>query len=213
MQYRAIVEAIGLPVASIYSAGSFIYPEKAAAESAAMEGTARFLASLGSKTMVVGGGHKRLEGNSREDYENMARVLNRIGSAANKLGLHLCFHPHSGTCVDTPQHVDLLMDLTDPTFVHLCPDTGHLLRGGAEPAAFIKKYLPRVGYVHLKDLASDDRFIELGQGLVDVAAVVRLLREGGYQGWLTVELDSTSRTPRESAALNLAYLRGLGLGE
>ena len=210
-EYRRLVKASGLQVASLYSGGAFIDPQRAEMEIAAMEKVARFLSSLGSKEMVIGGGRRRPEGNRREDFENMARALNRIGEIARQNGLRACFHPHSGTCVESGPQVDLLMELTDAAVVYLCPDVAHLLRGGADPVAYVEKYLPRIGYVHLKDLGEDGRFVELGYGRVNLKAVLEVLKQGGYSGWLTVELDSTTRTPKESAEINLRYLQSQGI--
>ena len=54
---------------------------------------------------------------------------------------------------------------------------------------------------------------ELGRGgsKLDVAACVAALRERGYDGWLTVELDGTWKagmpTALESARMSRQYLR------
>ncbi len=209
--YRSLAAASGLRVASVYSAGSFIDPDEGEREIAAMKKTAMFLSSLGSREMVIGGGRKRPEGNNRQDYEIMAARLNRIGEFAREQGLRACFHPHSGTCVENGPQVDLLMELTDPALVYLCSDIAHLQRGGADPALYVAKHSPRVGYVHLKDLAEDGRFVELGQGRVDLPAVLKALKDGGYEGWAVVELDTSNRTPKESAEMSLRYLERLGL--
>lgn len=200
-----------LQVASIYWGGSFIDPDEAAAEVTATAKLAELLASLGSTEMVIGGGRKRPEGNRRADYDWMAQVLNQIGQNARRLGLRACYHPHSGTCVQTGADIDLLMSITDPDLVYLCPDVAHLAGGGADPAAYIEKYLPRVGYVHLKDLSPDGRFVELGQGWVDLPRVLAVLKRGSYQGWLTVELDVSIRSPRESAEISLRFLEKQGV--
>ncbi len=50
-------------------------------------------------------------------------------------------------------------------------------------------------------------FSELGDGIVDTPAFVQVLRDADYDGWLTIELDRTQTTPRQSLANNTRYLR------
>jgi len=62
-------------------------------------------------------------------------------------------------------------------------------------------------YVHFKDLDDNRRFIELGRGTVDFLPLARILREGGFDGWIVVDLDYTSLDPRESSRMNMRQLR------
>jgi inosose dehydratase len=53
------------------------------------------------------------------------------------------------------------------------------------------------------------KFVELGQGRVDLPAVFKSLDEIKYRGWAVVELDhvtSKSRTAKESAMISKNYL-------
>ena len=45
-----------------------------------------------------------------------------------------------------------MMSNTDPRYVFLCYDTGHFTFAGEDPLAMLKKYVDRVGHVHLKDM-------------------------------------------------------------
>ena len=47
---------------------------------------------------------------------------------------------------------------------------------------------------------------ELGNGEVDFPAVMQLLNETGYTGWINVEQDFTSQTPRKSAEQSMEYI-------
>jgi len=44
-----------------------------------------------------------------------------------------------------------VMDHTDPKYVWMTADTGHLVLGGGDPAKIISDYFPRVSEIHLKD--------------------------------------------------------------
>jgi inosose dehydratase len=91
--------------------------------------------------------------------------------------------------------------------VGLLLDTGHLTYAGADPAAVAKRHIARVNHVHCKDVRSDvlaamrkgDRsfldavvegvFTVPGDGAVDFARLLGLLKDARYQGWLVVEAE------------------------
>jgi len=53
-------------------------------------------------------------------------------------------------------------------------------------------------------------FSELNEGQIDLRAIVAMLRERGYDGWVTTEIDSTQKpSPRESARGNRAFWESL----
>ena len=52
----------------------------------------------------------------------------------------------------------------------------------------------------------DRYFFEMGRGGVDFAAILRILNDASWKGWLTVELDSTITTAKGSATVNKQYL-------
>jgi inosose dehydratase len=146
-------------------------------------------------------------------------------------GLRTVFHHHCATFVETPAEIDELMRRTDPALVGLCLDTGHATFGGGDPVAIISCWRDRIWHVHLKDCDPEIRaraasdgwdyqqsvkagvFCELGRGSVDFPAVLMLLRDTGYNGWLVVEQDvlPSMGTPAESAWRNREYLRSLGV--
>ncbi len=60
-----------------------------------------------------------------------------------------------GTGVQTTAEIEKLMDMTNPELVSLLFDTGHLVFSGEEPLYILKKYLPRIKHVHLKDIRQE----------------------------------------------------------
>ncbi len=153
--------------------------------------------------------------------KNAAEILNRIGEKLSGMGLKACVHPHLNTFCEGPEEVDRVMALTDPRYVWLAPDTAHLYAGGADVPAVFKKHFDRIAYVHAKDtehvhpsIGSDvgsitimEVFTELGNGKVPFEEIFGIMRERGYSGWVTVELDKSGRTPEESAKISRDYLR------
>ena len=171
-------------------------------------------------------------GLSTEQWQVFAEGANRVARAVQaETGLRTVFHHHGAGFVETPAEVAQLLALTDPAVLGLCLDTGHYRLGGGDPLAALAEHGDRVWHVHFKDhspsVAARARaegwdyfravraglFCELGQGDVRFGEFKAALEARDYDGWIVVEQDVLPGlgTPRESAARNREYLRGLGL--
>jgi inosose dehydratase len=157
---------------------------------------------------------------------------NRVARAVKReTGLRTVFHHHIGTWVETPEETATFLSLTDPSVVGLCFDTGHYRFGGGDPVEGLRRHADRVWHVHFKDhdprVAEQSRrnnwgaiqsvehgvFCELGRGDVDFPAVIQVLKDISYAGWIVVEQDVLPGmgTPKESAQRNRDYIRSIGL--
>jgi inosose dehydratase len=156
--------------------------------------------------------------------------LDRIAARAAGRGVVTALHPHVGTMVERRGEVDRVLAGSG---VALCLDTGHLLIGGTDPVELVRSVPERVLHVHLKDVdqgwaskvrSGDSTYTEavaagmyrpLGQGDVDVAQIVRLLEDGGYQGWYVLEQDTVLAGPPDGEGpladvrSSVNYLKGL----
>jgi inosose dehydratase len=80
--------------------------------------------------------------------------------AADKLGeillddydVRLCLHPHADSHIQTQREIERFLAGTDPRFVSLCLDTGHVAYGGGDSVALIREFGERIGYVHVKQV-------------------------------------------------------------
>ncbi|MGP3954765.1 TIM barrel protein [Nonomuraea sp. 3N208] len=145
-----------------------------------------------------------------------ARVQEAVNRCRDR-GFEPAFHHHLGTYVETSEDVERLLELTD---VRLCLDTGHLLLAGGDPVAALRAWAGRVEHVHIKDgdtkilaqtladgadlreLMGRGGFASLGEGELDLPAVVRTLGEIGYAGWIVIEQDTLPG--RRTVAQNIA---------
>ena len=176
-------------------------------------------------TPVLTGGHKHIM--DEDEWKLLCDGLNELGRIAVDRGFKLCFHHHMGTVVQTAEETDRMMANTDPRYVFLCYDTGHFTFAGEDPLAMLKKYVHRVGHVHLKDMrlpvveearknnwsfleaVRNGAFTVPGDGDVDFDPVFRVLEEAGYEGWLLVEAeqDPAKADPLEYAMKARDYIR------
>jgi inosose dehydratase len=151
---------------------------------------------------------KRPRFTSEAQWKGYGNRLSAFGEHLRETyGITLAYHHHMGAYVESPEDVDQLMAVTDPS-VGLLFDTGHAYYGGAkDPAALLAKHLKRVVHVHCKDVrpavvaqARNDgwsflhgvingTFTVPGDGVIDFDAVLSTLHAGGYEGWLVVEAE------------------------
>jgi inosose dehydratase len=169
-----------------------------------------------------------------DGWKTLVRSTNDLGRAlAEEYGLRLQFHHHADSYVETRPQIDRLLADTDPQFVSLCLDTGHLAYGGGDAAALIADHPDRIGYLHIKqmdpaivararreDLAFGQA-VALGAsceppaGIPDVPTVVRALDERGRDTFVIVEQDMYPvdfDVPQPIAARTREYLHGCGIG-
>jgi inosose dehydratase len=180
--------------------------------------------------MAVSGRVNELrDGMTDLQWEDAARILNRIASDCREIGVSAVFHHHAGTFIETPKEVARLCANTDPDILGLCLDTGHYFFGGGDPSEAVSSYGSRIRHLHLKDVrlsvlsrARKDKvgfldaiqrgvFCELGEGDVDLKTVVEDIASTGYSGWAVVEQDVDTRNeevrPLESAIRSRQYLQ------
>jgi len=176
-----------------------------------------------------------------EDAELDAQQWQTLVSAANELGkmlaqdygLRLQFHPHADSHVETQAQTERFLDETDPRYVSLCLDTGHLAYRHADSVAIIQRYPERIGYVHVKQMAPDvvakaDRDgLAFGQAVAmgasceppagepDLPEVAKALGGLDRDLFVVVEQDMYPvqfDVPKPIAQRTRDYLRGAGIG-
>lgn len=195
---------------------------------------ADLLAAVGGEVLVLAAatgldGYDRRPALSDEAWRTLVDTATQIRDLAAAKGVRTVLHPHVGTQVETKAEVDrFLADSALP----LCLDTGHLLIGGTDPVELARRHPDRIGHVHLKDVRAAiaevvragqitythavgaGMYVPLGDGDVDVPALVRVLTAAGYTGWYVLEQDtalpgeSTAEDdrPRRDVARSLAHL-------
>jgi inosose dehydratase len=97
------------------------------------------------------------------------------------------------------------------------PDIGQLQKGGSDPVQVVKDFLPLVQHMHLKDYAGGANslgYCPLGQGKVDIPAILSMIEGRQTAGLVMVELDSPPPQPVpaiETAKIAKAYLEKQGV--
>lgn len=137
-------------------------------------------------------------------WKTLLTNLDRIADHAARRGVIAVVHPHIGTLVETAEDVQRVVE---GSHIGFCIDTGHLAAAGADPVAITLANLDRVKHVHLKDVdtamaakvvakeitfsdaVADGMWQVLGEGDVDIRAMIEALEGVGYDGWYVLEQD------------------------
>jgi inosose dehydratase len=234
---RPILDRHGLALISGWYSARLL-ERTAAEEIRAVEPHLRLLAEMGSAIMVFAETTGSVAGErgrplsrrpriAEVDWPGFAERLTAVADHLAGRGVRMAYHHHMGTVVETEAEIDRLMRSTGDR-VGLLLDTGHLAYAGADPVAVAKRHIARINHVHCKDVRADvlaamrgdDRsfldavvegvFTVPGDGALDFAAVLGVLKAARHQGWLVVEAeqDPAKAHPLTYARMGCRYLSG-----
>jgi len=90
-------------------------------------------------------------------------------------------------------------------------DTGNLAAQGGDPVRAIYELGEDLIYLHFKDIlpGGGHACCALGRGIVDVRGVVRALKQAGYDGVLSIEIETTDHDPTREIIQSAWMLREL----
>lgn len=215
-EFAAELGARGLELACFAYArpSGFTDPGRFAEDLAGARKTIEFARHFPRPIVGLGGAAHPSRDKLWAKLDQAIRFYAEVGRLGAHAGVRICVHPHShfGSLLESAEEYQYLLDRLDPQYVGLCPDTGHIVRGGQDLLSCLRTHLPRIIHVHFKDVDSVGRWAGLGQGLCDFATVLRLLESVGYDGWVVSEEESEDARRDGVGAIrrNREYLRGLG---
>lgn len=129
----------------------------------------------------------------------------------------IAVHPHMFKPIQTENEAIEIINRFD--YTKLLIDTAHLSIAGGDILSIIDSNFDKIVAVHLKDWSPEfgrtlpyysRGFVELGEGRIPIAEIVKKLINMNYTGWIIVEQDYSSE-PRESAERSRKYLKRLGI--
>lgn len=169
-----------------------------------------------------------------EQWDHLTSGMDTLGQALQEeFGVELVFHPHVDSHVDTQARTERLLENTDPQYVNLCLDTGHLAYCGGDNLEVVRKYPERVTYTHLKqvdplvvlrvraenrpfsDAVKLGAMVEPPLGIPEYPPLVDALKDLGREVFAIVEHDlypCAPHVPLPIAERTARYLGGCGLG-
>jgi len=143
----------------------------------------RVAAELGCPLIVQTGGPRIAEG--------LAKTIEGLRILQDSLAdvpVQVCLEPHMNSQILYPEDYHEILAALDPVKFGITVDTGHFHTAGVDWEAFIRQYPDRVYNVHLKDHRGAQS-VPIGTGEIDLARLVGVLNEVGYDGPLALEME------------------------
>lgn len=140
-------------------------------------------------------------------------LLPYVDKKVKEYGFNYAIHLH-GPDIDKYPDADDVWKHTkdlDPR-IGMCLDIGHDTRNGKDPVADLKKYHSRVFDIHLKDVTGTTKqgySVEVGRGIIDFPAFVKMLRKVKYTGVVSLEHERNMDNPFMGIAESIGYFRAM----
>ena len=153
--------------------------------------------------------------------------LAEASAYAEPQGVTLCLENH-GLLAGSGQQVKQIIEAVGSTALKANPDTGNFMLVNENSVEAVRLLAPLSGSVHFKDFrqARPDETehvyeglngarvvgTAIGEGDVDLPAVVQALQDGGYDGFLTIEYEGVE-DPETALPRSVAYAQSVARGE
>ncbi len=209
LEVRDFVRSFGLKVSAVSAHAPMAQPEISIPF---LTRAIEFAHALGATCVCTDEGVIPQWMSKRQAFEIIHYTLRRVLPVAERHEVHIALEPHQVYTVKLKTYQQIL-DLVDSPYFSCNPDTGNVFMAGQDTYAYLEAIAKRVVHVHAKDIggvAMDDRGkvtgvpsgCACGDGVIDWARIVKILRKAGFKGVLSVEC-----TTEEQGARSLKHLR------
>lgn len=211
---RGQAEGEGIQIAMLVTYADFTNPDPAE-RARQIDELHRYIdvaAALGTPLIRVTAGqaHPGLERAAAIEWA-VAGLTACLEDAATK-GVTLCYENHTKgyawTYKDFSQPSDIFLEIvarTQGTSLRLLFDTANTLATGDDPLRVLALVIDRVSMIHTNDIARVGYFepVLLGEGVSPIVPIYQMVREKGFDGWISVE--EASKTGEEGFRRAIPY--------
>jgi L-ribulose-5-phosphate 3-epimerase len=134
-----------------------------------------------------------------------ARMVPQLSEIAARYGIYVTFE--NGAEKDASEILAAIAGGNEWIGANI--DTGNMAASGGDPVRAIRELGERIMHVHFKDVPAVGAHdcVGLGTGIVDIEGVVRELKAIGYDGWLSIEVETVDHDPTEEILSSAEVLR------
>ena len=177
-------------------------------------------AQIGCPCVDTTDGLHQPEGMSEaEAMAQMKRSYQQIMRVAEAHRIIVNIEPH-GYFTTNPARMEEMLAFVDSPLLRMNMDTGNTFIAGQDPVAFLKRFLDKVSHVHIKDVSESlARAVRggqtgiavshcaLGEGVnaANISECLKLLRDHGYEGALSIECEGQGGPMIEKSLLWLRH--------
>lgn len=195
---RALLDELGLRAPASHSLSLDIAPDELAQKLA-------YAQTIGCEYMVLPSiGPQRF---TEALLPTLTKQLEALGQRCQEAGLQFVYHTHDYSFRQRGDAylLDDLLDALDPALLAVELDVYWLAFAGHDPLTFLRQHSSRIPLLHLKDMGASREMTEVGDGTLDMAAIISAARASGTR-WFIVEHDRPTLPSLESARRSLDYL-------
>jgi len=157
----------------------------------------------GCSLLVMGGPDR-----ASEPFRPYIEAVESLVPLLEETGVRLAIENHKYNWVQFIQDYEFIFDFIKSPMVGMTLDTGHFAGASVDPSEVARRFGDKVFHVHVKDHWGD-RSVEMGMGTTDNRGCVLALREAGYEGYLSMELEVDAGIADEAAINGYPYMRAL----
>lgn len=168
--------------------------------------TMEYNATISNKYIVVP--YISEQFHNEDGIKQIAEYLNIASDNAKKYGIKLGYHNHAFefSIVENGKRLfDILAENTQEDIV-LEIDMFWAVKGGVDPVEYCKKYSNRLDLLHFKDITSDGFDTEVGKGIVDFPAILKV---SDKIDWCVMEQEKFDMPMEKSIAISCEYMKGI----
>ncbi|MGW8322225.1 MAG: sugar phosphate isomerase/epimerase family protein, partial [Thermodesulfobacteriota bacterium] len=146
---------------------------------------------------------------TREEFKDLFRQrLEKVLPLAEDLDVDVLVEPEPGLLGDNLGHFKAFIEEVRSPALGVNFDIGHFYCLGEDPSAAFAQMFPRVGHVHLDDIAGSRIHNHLipGRGVIDFLEVFKAMAQLGYDRDICLELYTYLDTPVEAGEEALTYI-------
>jgi sugar phosphate isomerase/epimerase len=178
-----------------------------------LEKAIRFARALGAPVVNTDEGIRPEWLDDTEIWHVMTYTLKKVLPIAERHGICIGIEPHQSLSKTTAGLIRI-STLVDSPVLMVNYDTGNAFLGGEDPYEGLAAVASRVVHMHAKDISIQHAEAEKGKvtgtpvgcacgdGVIDWTRVVKILKESGFDGVLSVECGTPLQAERSLAHLN-----------
>ena len=150
-------------------------------------------------------------------WRALGRELGELAKRLRDRGITLGYHNHHWELAPkqgTKTALELIFEAAEGSPLAWQVDVAWLVRGGADPKAWMQRYRDRIVSAHVKDVAppgqneDQDGWADVGAGVLDWPDLWRAARAAGAR-WMVVEHDKPA-DPAGTARASYAFISRMG---
>ncbi len=215
LEVRDMLETLGLRASGLSAHTPLMRPEIAVPY---LEKAVRFAAAVGAPVVNTDEGIRPEGLTDDEAFTIMKYTLARALRVAERYGIYIGSEPHQSIS-KTTKGLIRIATLVDSPFLKVNYDTGNAFLGGEDPYVGLETVKQMCIHIHAKDIEIRQSEAERGKvtgtpvgcacgdGVIDWARVVSILRSVDFDGVLSVECGTPLQAERSLKHLNEILVR------